>query len=70
MIKNKLSELMGREKLKMSEVQRMTGLSESTIRRLYHNTASNISLDTLNKLCKALDCKLSDIFEYVPDEEP
>ncbi|MBR5620206.1 MAG: helix-turn-helix domain-containing protein, partial [Clostridia bacterium] len=28
-----------------------------------------IRVDTLNKLCKALDCQPGDLFEYVPDPE-
>jgi len=37
------------------------------LRRLRAN--KNTTTDTLNKLCKILDCRLEDIAEYVPDEE-
>lgn len=42
------------------------GIDSKTIRRL--RTNDNMETKTLNKLCTALDCKLEDIAEYVPDE--
>jgi DNA-binding Xre family transcriptional regulator len=42
-------------------------VSTGQIDRLRKN--SNVSTYTLNQLCKILDCKLSDIAEYIPDEE-
>ncbi len=36
-----------------------------TIRRLKAN--ANTTTDTLNSLCRILDCKLQDIAEYVKD---
>jgi len=37
-----------------------------TIRRMKAN--KNTTTDTLNKLCAILNCSLSEIAEYVPDE--
>jgi len=42
------------------------GIDRKTIRRLRAN--ENIETKTLNKLCTALACSLSDIAEFVPDE--
>jgi DNA-binding Xre family transcriptional regulator len=36
-----------------------------TIRRLKAN--QNVTTETLSILCKILNCKLSDIAEYIPD---
>lgn len=41
------------------------GIDSKTIRRLKAN--DNIETKTLNKLCLALNCKLEDIAEYIPD---
>ncbi len=41
------------------------GISSSTIRRL--KAGESVSTNTLDALCKILDCKLGDIVEYVPD---
>ncbi len=40
-------------------------IDSKTIRRLRAN--DNIETKTLNKLCAALDCKIEDIIEYIPD---
>ncbi len=43
------------------------GIDSKAIRRLKAN--DNVETKTLNKICIALNCKLSDIAEYVPDKE-
>ncbi|MDR1168492.1 MAG: helix-turn-helix transcriptional regulator [Heliobacteriaceae bacterium] len=67
MIKNKLSEIMGRKRLNMAEVARMSGLTHVTVFRIYHEKTTTVELNTIDKLCSALDCKIQDIFEHVPD---
>lgn len=42
------------------------GIDRKTIRRLRAN--DNIETKTLNKLCCALDCKLEDIAQFIPDK--
>jgi len=42
------------------------GIDRKTIRRLRAN--DNIETKTLNKLCCALECKLEDIAQFVPDK--
>ena len=42
------------------------GIDSKTIRRLRAN--DNMETKTLNKLCAALECRLEDIAEYIPDE--
>ena len=39
--------------------------AQGTLTRLKNN--QGITLDTVDKLCKALDCNIEDILEYVPD---
>ena len=41
------------------------GIDSKTIRRLKAN--ENIETKTLDKLCSALNCKLEDIAEFIPD---
>ena len=40
-------------------------ISSSTIRRIKAN--ESVSTNTLEALCKILDCSISDIIEYLPD---
>ena len=42
------------------------GLSANTLHRMKHGEA--ISTKTLNVLCEILECEVSDIIKYVPDE--
>lgn len=67
MIKNKLSIMMGVRKMNMAKLARLAGLSHVAVFRIYHNKTKTIELETINKLCYALDCKIQDIFEYIPD---
>ena len=43
------------------------GLSANTLHRMKHGEA--ISTKTLNVLCEILKCSVSDIIEYIPEEE-
>jgi putative transcriptional regulator len=63
LIENKLSEVMGRKRLKISDVITSTGLSRNTVAELYHGRAKRIDLDTLDKLCVALECEVGEILE-------
>lgn len=69
MIKCHLSKIMGERKLKISEVARDTGINRGTITRLYKETATRVELDVINGLCKYLQCSMSDLFEYIEDDQ-
>jgi DNA-binding Xre family transcriptional regulator len=43
-----------------------SGISHSTLNRLKKNESVNI--ETIDKLCHILDCKVEDILEYVPSD--
>jgi DNA-binding Xre family transcriptional regulator len=43
------------------------GISSSTIRRL--KAGESVSTNTLEALCKILDCTLDDVIEYLPDKK-
>ena len=47
------------------QLREKCGIDSKTVRRLKAN--DNMETKTLNKLCAALDCKLEDIAEYIPD---
>ncbi len=47
------------------QLREKCGIDSKTIRRLKAN--DNIETKTLNKLCNALNCKLSNIAEFVKD---
>lgn len=43
------------------------GMPSNTLHRIKHGEA--ITTKTINTLCEILNCQVSDIIEYVPDEE-
>lgn len=53
--------------MNISDVARQTGLNRSTISLLYHEKATRIELDTIEKLCGVFKCKLGDLLE-IKDE--
>lgn len=67
MIKCHLSRLMGEKKLKISDVARITNLHRNTITLLYDESATRIDLITIDRLCVLFQCRVGDIFEYLPD---
>ena len=66
MIKCHLSRLMGERKLKLADVSRETGLHRNTVTLLYNETAVRVDLETMEKLCQLFQCKVEDLFEYMP----
>jgi len=56
---------MEKKKASTYTLQVKGGISSSTIRRMKAN--ESVSTNTLDALCKILDCKMHDIVEYIPD---
>ncbi|PWK37656.1 helix-turn-helix domain-containing protein [Cupriavidus plantarum] len=67
MVRCHLSTLMGRDKLRISDVARLTGLNRSTVSYLYKETATRLDLAAIEALCRLFQCQVGDLFEYVPD---
>jgi putative transcriptional regulator len=67
MIRCNISRLMGRDKLRISDVVRQTGLNRSTITALYRETATRVELPAINRLCRLFGCQVGDLFEFLPD---
>ena len=65
MIKCHLSKIMGEKRLKIADVARETGLNRGTITRMYNETATRIELDAIETLCRYLNVKIEDPYEFV-----
>lgn len=52
--------------LKKSDLNRLTGISESTMAKLAKS--ENVNTEILDRICSALKCEISDIVEYKNDE--
>lgn len=73
MIVNKISEIMGKHRIRVEDIVRGTGLARNTVRGLYHNNVKRVDFDTLDKLGDFFysydpDLKLTDLIEYVHEE--
>ncbi len=64
---NKLWKTMQTKGISQYKLIRIYGISTGQLDRLRKN--DNVSTYTLNSLCKILDCNLSDIAEYIPDDK-
>ncbi|MBR2319265.1 MAG: helix-turn-helix transcriptional regulator [Clostridia bacterium] len=61
----KLWQTMEKKGVSTYYLREKAGIDSKTVRRL--KAGENIETKTLDKLCAALDCRLEDIAEYVPD---
>ncbi len=69
MILSKFPVILAEKKLRVADVVRATGMSKSTLHKLYNEDSSRIDFNTVNELCKFLDVQVGDLFVYVPDDE-
>jgi len=56
---------MGERKLKISDVERETGIHRHKITALYKETAIKIDLEIIDALCELFDCEVGELFERV-----
>ena len=56
----------------ISRLARLAGLSRQTVDALYNrpHRVKGIRFETLEGLCRALDCRIEDLIEYVPEPGP
>ena len=53
--------------LNKTQLKDLAHISTNAIAKLVRD--ENVSLDTLEKICKALDCKIEDIMDFTEKEE-
>jgi len=62
-IRCNLARYMGESKMNIADVARETGLHRNTVTLLYRETAQQVELETIDKLCELFDCQVGDLFE-------
>ena len=67
-IRIKLSRLLGDIRMTQAALAQKTNIRPATINEMYHELIERVNLDYLSRICKVLDCEVSDILEYVPDK--
>jgi len=63
---NKLWKLLIDKKMNKQDLKKASGVSTASIAKL--GKGENITTDVLIKICKALDCNITDIMETTDDE--
>ena len=63
-----LDVMMARRKMSLNELSERVGITISNLSILKTGKAKAIRIETLEAICKALDCQPGDILEYKNDE--
>lgn len=53
------------KKMKRTDLKSIAGISNSTLAKLGKD--ERISMEILERICVALDCRIEDIMEFIPD---
>lgn len=71
MLKCHLRRIMADQRIDdISDLMKLSGLSRNSINKLYKDQEiETTKLETLLKLCDALNCKLSELIEYDPEDK-
>ena len=67
MIVVNLDVMMAKRKMSLNELSEKVGITLANLSILKNNKAKAIRFSTLDAMCKALDCKVEDIIEFVED---
>ena len=68
MIKINLSSLLGQHKMNQKTLSNLTGIRPATISKMYYEEIKRIDIKHLNNICKVFDCEISELLEYIPDD--
>ena len=61
--------MLAKRKMSVTELSEKLGITMANVSILKNGKAKALKLETLNKLCRILDCQPGDLLEYRPDEE-
>ena len=67
MIVINLDVMLAKRKVSVTELSERLGIAMANVSILKNGKAKAVKLETLNKICRILDCQPGDILEYVPD---
>ncbi len=53
--------------MKKKDLEEQAKVSHYTVSKMYRG--ENITIDMLERICKALNCTPNDVMEFIPDEQ-
>lgn len=69
MIQIKLEQLLKEKNVSRYQLAKLTEIKYQTIDNYYKNRVVRYDSYILSRICKALECDISDILEYIEEEE-
>ena len=63
-----LDVMLAKRKMSLTELSNELGLTMTNLSLIKTGKVKNIRLETLDQICRVLDCKPGDLFDYEPDE--
>jgi len=69
MIKFKLSNLLGEHKMTQKALADITNIRPATISKMYYEEVKRVDIKQLDNICKAFNCEISELLEYIPDKK-
>ncbi|MBN1071533.1 XRE family transcriptional regulator [Clostridium botulinum] len=61
--------LMAKKKINMQQLSEETGIRRATISAYYNETYRHLVKEHLNIFCRYFNCNISDLIEFIDDEE-
>lgn len=61
--------LLAKKRMSQKDLSDKTQIRPATISGLYNETSKEISFKNIILICNALDCSLSDLLEYRPEQK-
>lgn len=59
--------MLARRKMKSKDLAATIGITEANLSKFKSGNIKGVKLETLNRLCTALDCKPGDLLDHRPD---
>ena len=68
MIKSRLKVLLAEKGLTQHKLSKLTGVRPATLTGIVNNSIKQIPVDSVSKICKALNCDVGDLFYYESEQ--
>ena len=68
MVKLRIKDILKEQNRTKYWLYKQLGLSYQNLSKIMNNETSGVRFETLDALCKTLNCQVGELFEYTPDE--
>jgi len=65
----KLNKILEQKEKTRYWLSKETGIDNNTLGKIFTNEAKQIQKSTIDKICKALEVKVEDLIEYLPEQK-